>query len=54
MDMALLGGHLPKRRALIAIQPEYADWGTELSVPVSQSLPLVSDKAMQLIEGWRS
>jgi hydrogenase maturation protease len=54
MDMALLGGHLPKRRALIAIQPEYADWGTELSAPVSQSLPLVSDNVMQLIEGWRS
>lgn len=52
MDMALLGGHLPKRRALIAIQPAYTDWGTELSAPVSQSLPLVCDKARELIEGW--
>jgi hydrogenase maturation protease len=54
MDMALLGGHLPKRRALIAVQPEYTDWGTELSDPVSRSLSLISDRAMKLIEGWRT
>jgi hydrogenase maturation protease len=52
MDMALLGGHLPMRRALIAIQPQETDWGVELSGPVSQSLPLVCEKAMKLIEGW--
>lgn len=52
MDMALLGGHLPKHRALIAVQPFDTDWGVELSAPVSQSLPLVCEHAMKLIEGW--
>ena len=52
MDMALLGGHLPKRRALIAIQPQDTDWGVELSAPVFQSLTLVCTQAMKLIERW--
>jgi hydrogenase maturation protease len=53
MAMALLGDHLPKRRALIAIQPQDTDWGMELSGPVLQSLPLVCEKALELIECWR-
>jgi hydrogenase maturation protease len=53
MAMALLGDHLPKRRALIAIQPQDTDWGMELSAPVLHSLPLVCDKALELIESWR-
>lgn len=52
MDMAFLGGHLPRRRALIAIQPLETDWGVELSAPVSQSLDQVCKQAMKLIEGW--
>ena len=52
MDMAFLGGHLPKRRALIAVQPLNTDWGVELSNPVSQSLPQVCKQAMNLIQGW--
>ena len=53
MDMAFLGGHLPKRRALIAVQPLDTDWGVELSGPVLQSLPEVCHRAIALIEGWR-
>jgi len=52
MDMALLGGHLPKRRALIAVQPLETDWGVELSSPVSQSLDQVCRQALKLIDGW--
>jgi hydrogenase maturation protease len=52
MAMALLGDHLPKRRALIAIQPQDTGWGMELSEPVLQSLPLVCAKALELIESW--
>ena len=54
MDMALLGDHLPRRRALIAIQPQNTDWGTELSIPVLQSLALVCEKALELIANWRN
>ncbi|MCX7110562.1 MAG: HyaD/HybD family hydrogenase maturation endopeptidase [Proteobacteria bacterium] len=53
MGMALLGDHLPRRRALIAIQPQDTDSGMELSAPVLQSLPLVCAKALELIESWR-
>ncbi len=53
MDMARLGGYLPKHRALIAIQPRDIDIGVELSPPVARSLPLVCEKAMELIAGWR-
>ena len=54
MGMALLGDHLPRRRALIAIQPKDTDCGTELSAPVMKSLPLVCEKALELIAGWRA
>ena len=54
MDMAVLGGHWPKRRALIAIQPQNTDWGLELSAPVLAGLSAVSLKAMELIEGWNT
>jgi hydrogenase maturation protease len=54
MDMALLGGHLPRRRALIAIQPRDTGWGVDLSEPVAQSLAVVCGKAMELMEGWRA
>ncbi len=53
MDMALLGGHLPRRRTLIAVQPGYTDWGVELTPAVSQSLSLICDKAIQLLNDWR-
>jgi len=54
MDMALLGGHLPRRRALIAVQPMETDWGVELSAPLAESLPLVCAKALELIESWQA
>jgi hydrogenase maturation protease len=54
MDMALLGGHLPRRRALIAIQPQDIGWGVELSPVVARSLAEVSETAMGLVEGWQA
>jgi hydrogenase maturation protease len=54
MDMALLGGHLPRRRALIAIQPGNTDWGIGLSPEVAGSLPMVCEKALALIAGWQA
>jgi len=54
MTMSALSGHLPKRRALIAVQPMDTDWGTELSPPLMESLPVVCEKAAELMEKWRS
>jgi hydrogenase maturation protease len=53
LSMAWLGGYLPSRRALIGIQPFNVGTGFELSEPVSKSLPLVCDTALELIQSWR-
>lgn len=53
MTMALLSNHLPRRRALIAVQPRETGWGTELSAEVSDAIPLVRKKTWELVAGWR-
>lgn len=53
VDMARITGHLPHKRALIAVQSECTDWGTELSPSVSKSIPLISEHIIQLIERWQ-
>ena len=54
MTMALLSNHLPRRRALIAVQPRETNWGTELSADVADSIPLVCEKTWELVENWRT
>ena len=54
MTMALLSNHLPRRRALIAVQPRETGWGTELSAEVSDAIPLVREKTWELVAGWRT
>lgn len=53
MDIARLTGHLPKNRALIAIQPQKLDWGTEASHSVTASLDRARDEAIELLQTWR-
>ena len=52
MDIARLTGHLPKKRALIAIQPENMDWGERLSDAVIQAFPHALEKIKKLLEQW--
>ncbi|MDJ0832358.1 MAG: HyaD/HybD family hydrogenase maturation endopeptidase [Gammaproteobacteria bacterium] len=54
MSMALLTGNLPGRRALIGIQPDSLDWGSDPSEPVQQAIPLACAKVKELIAKWRS
>lgn len=43
---------VPANRALVAIQPEYVDWGHTLSEPVQQALPQAARAVMQLLNSW--
>ena len=52
MDIARLTGHLPEKRALIAIQPAELDWGERLSQPVAESLPRAVHIACELLADW--
>ena len=53
MDMVKLGGHLPKNRALVGIQPlTIADWSVKPSVPVTKAIPLAAEQVSNLIKEW--
>ena len=52
MDMVRLSGHLPRKRALIAVQPDSVDWGDGLSAPVAQAIPRVIRDVLDLVSDW--
>jgi len=52
MDIARLEGYLPKRYALIGIQPEQLGWGDEPSETVRRSMPRAAGNAAALIHKW--
>ena len=51
--IALLAGHWPERRALVAIQPERVDWGEAPTPAVAQAIPLAVQTVQDLIRSWR-
>jgi hydrogenase maturation protease len=52
MDMARLRDCLPRRRALLGIQPDRIDWSDELSAPLEAMLPEAVRQAAALLERW--
>jgi len=52
MDIARLTGHLPEKRALIAIQPAELGWGENLSERVANNLPRAVQIACDLLADW--
>jgi hydrogenase maturation protease len=52
LDIVRITEHLPRQRALIAIQPEFMDWGMNPSEAVQQALPAAVEHAMELIYHW--
>ena len=54
LDMARLRDRLPRRRALLCIQPGHIDWSEELSAPVAQALPKAVQQAAVVLQGWKS
>lgn len=54
LTIARLAEHLPPRRALIGIQPEFFDWGEEPTPAVRAAIPRACEMAMQLVERWQA
>jgi hydrogenase maturation protease len=54
LDMARLRDCLPRRRALLCIQPGRIDWSEQLSAPVEQAVPQAALQAAALLERWRN
>jgi hydrogenase maturation protease len=53
LDMARLGDCLPRRRALLCIQPGRIDWSEALSASVAEALPEAARQARALLWRWR-
>lgn len=52
LDMARLQNCLPRRRALLCIQPAVIDWSETLSPTVEAALERASDQARALLARW--
>jgi len=52
LSIALLAGQLPRKRALIGIQPATLDWGDKPSALVRQAIPMAARCALQLLDTW--
>ena len=54
LDALRLRGELPEHRALIGIEPQNMDWGTEPTAPVAAAVPEAAALARQLVREWRA
>ncbi len=54
MSIALLAGRLPMKRALVGIQPDSLDWGSEPTEAVRQAIPKACEKVHDLIRRWQA
>jgi hydrogenase maturation protease len=52
MDMARLSGTLPRRRALVGIEPDEVDWGDTLTPAVEAAVPLALAEIRRLLARW--
>jgi hydrogenase maturation protease len=52
MSIAILAGHWPEKRALVAIQPEKVDWGDEPTENVQSVIPEACRRIEGLLEEW--
>ncbi|HTN94708.1 MAG TPA: HyaD/HybD family hydrogenase maturation endopeptidase [Gallionella sp.] len=52
--IARLAEQLPRKRALIGIQPRDIDWGELPSPPVAAGIQQACDQALQLVAEWQS
>lgn len=54
LNISRLADRLPKRRALIGIQPKTIDWGEQPSPEVAAAIPLACQKTINLITEWQA
>lgn len=50
--IAILAGHWPDRRAMLAIQPDVVDWGEQPTPAVAAAIPPVCGAIHDLIREW--
>ena len=53
-DIARLTDSLPTHRALIGIEPEKIEWGSDLSPPVAAAVPQAVEEIRSLLQRWRA
>ena len=51
--IAILAGHWPDRRAMLAIRPGVVDWGEQPTPAVAAAIPPVCAAIHQLIREWQ-
>ena len=54
LDALRLCGDLPPNRALVGIEPEQMDWGTEPTRAVAAAIPSATASIRDLVRGWRA
>lgn len=52
MSIALLSGKLPKKRALVGIQPQNLDWGDKPTKAVSAAIPRAVSEIQNILNRW--
>ena len=53
LDALRLCGDLPPYRAIVGIEPEQMDWGTEPTEKVAAAIPLATASIRDLVDDWR-
>jgi hydrogenase maturation protease len=53
LDALRLCGDLPANRALVGIEPESVDWGTEPTSKVAAAIPSATARIRDLVLAWR-
>jgi hydrogenase maturation protease len=51
--IAILAGHWPEKRALLAIRPQTIDWGEHPTPAVAAAIPPVCAAIVEQIEAWQ-
>jgi hydrogenase maturation protease len=51
--IAILAGHWPEKRAMLAIQPQTIDWGEQPTPAVAAAIPPVCAAIVEQIREWR-
>jgi hydrogenase maturation protease len=52
LSISQLTGTLPANRALVAVQPQHIDWGSQLSAAVDAALPSMAGQVVDLTRQW--
>jgi hydrogenase maturation protease len=50
--IAILSGHWPQQRAMLAIEPSQIDWGEQLTSDVAAAVPAVAQAIRDLVQEW--